>query len=507
MSSFNPSSFTESPFRKHFDTNYVPLDAELELIRAHLLPHETELARLDSLIHTLTVQRNRVNDYIQQHKALTSHPRRLPQDVLEQIFLACLPTRHNAVMSPSEVPLVLGRICSTWRSIAFATPRLWASLHISTEFIARSSTHRNAAFICWLNRSAPLPLSLSIAYPHGHQNSNTSILEHLISFSARWSVLRISNLTYRLHFEPPLSIRRDSYLRTCFAGRVRQKITIVGTMLTGLVPITLFKWDHLTHLTLRGNGGPSEWPTVVHTLHAHRLLQGCTRLISLDLCLYSFDIRGPQMGPFLTPHLESLTIVDWSPHFRALEVLVDWFIMPRLGQFHVAHIEPSKTIPARDAMILERLANRSPLISDLSLNLSDFAAPSFIQIIQFLPRLTKLRVVLWGPIDGGWSPELKPMTADLLSALTPTASAPHPCPALEELITESDWLRDDVLVNFLQAHLNHGTNLRRFELGFHCGRPEIIPDVELFRMRGLEVCLRYKVVDEGPKSNPWEGIE
>ncbi|KAJ7603237.1 hypothetical protein DFH06DRAFT_1256622 [Mycena polygramma] len=79
MSSCNPSSFTESPFREHFNTNYVPLDAELELIRAHLLPHETELARLaKSLIDQLTVQRNRLNDYIEPYRALISHPRRLP---------------------------------------------------------------------------------------------------------------------------------------------------------------------------------------------------------------------------------------------------------------------------------------------------------------------------------------------------------------------------------------------------------------------------------------------
>ncbi|KAJ7603238.1 hypothetical protein DFH06DRAFT_954931, partial [Mycena polygramma] len=51
-------------------------------------------------------------------------------DVVEQIFLVCLPARHNAVMSPAEAPLLLGQICSAWGSIALAMPRLWASLHI-----------------------------------------------------------------------------------------------------------------------------------------------------------------------------------------------------------------------------------------------------------------------------------------------------------------------------------------------------------------------------------------
>ncbi|KAJ7764415.1 hypothetical protein B0H16DRAFT_1265181, partial [Mycena metata] len=120
----------ESPFRSHLGTNYVPSDPEIEEIAAHLAPHEGELALLDALLLELTAQRDRVKDYIDSHKALTSYPRRLPHDIIQEMFLRCLPTRHNAVMSPTEPPLLLGHICSAWRSIAFALPQLWASLHV-----------------------------------------------------------------------------------------------------------------------------------------------------------------------------------------------------------------------------------------------------------------------------------------------------------------------------------------------------------------------------------------
>ncbi|KAJ6514307.1 hypothetical protein C8R47DRAFT_940316, partial [Mycena vitilis] len=118
-----------SPFQPQLHTNYVPSDDEIEQVRAHLMPYEAERTRLDSLIEVLTVQRNRLHDYIEPHAALISYPRRLPQDVVEEIFLACLPTHHNAVMSVTEAPLLLGRICSAWRSIALVAPRLWSSLH------------------------------------------------------------------------------------------------------------------------------------------------------------------------------------------------------------------------------------------------------------------------------------------------------------------------------------------------------------------------------------------
>jgi hypothetical protein len=105
----------ESTFREHLHTNYVPNDAEIECICAHLAPHEAELARLDSLIRELTIQRDRVKAYIEAHRALISHARHLPQDILEEIFLDCLRTHHNAIMSTAEAPLLLSRICSAWR--------------------------------------------------------------------------------------------------------------------------------------------------------------------------------------------------------------------------------------------------------------------------------------------------------------------------------------------------------------------------------------------------------
>ncbi|KAJ7892808.1 hypothetical protein B0H14DRAFT_2685809, partial [Mycena olivaceomarginata] len=78
---------------------------------------------------------DQIQAYIGSHKALISHPRRLPVDILREIFVACLPVDRNAVMSAQEAPLLLGRICSTWRSIVLTTPRLWASLHASFEYI------------------------------------------------------------------------------------------------------------------------------------------------------------------------------------------------------------------------------------------------------------------------------------------------------------------------------------------------------------------------------------
>ncbi|KAJ6539640.1 hypothetical protein B0H19DRAFT_887800, partial [Mycena capillaripes] len=153
----------ESLFTNRLDTNYVPSDEEIDCIRTDLVSHVQELARIDERIRELSAQRDRIQAYIDSHKALISYSRRLPVDIVREIFVACLPTDRNAVMSAQEAPLILCRICSAWRSIALSTPRLWASLHVPFEFIlSNDSESRIQAVTQWLKLSAACPISLSV---------------------------------------------------------------------------------------------------------------------------------------------------------------------------------------------------------------------------------------------------------------------------------------------------------------------------------------------------------
>ncbi|KAF8195629.1 hypothetical protein K438DRAFT_1826258, partial [Mycena galopus ATCC 62051] len=127
----------DSPFANRLNTNYVPSDSETLEIRALLVDPEAQLARIDAQIKEventldqLKTQRASLRQPIDAHRALISPIRRIPQDVLIEIFLSCLPSEHNAIIDPAEAPLVLGRICRYWKSIAYSTPMLWSSLHI-----------------------------------------------------------------------------------------------------------------------------------------------------------------------------------------------------------------------------------------------------------------------------------------------------------------------------------------------------------------------------------------
>jgi hypothetical protein len=50
----------------------------------------------------------------------------LPAEITTQIFTHCVPDRLDLVgqPDPNAAPLLLGRICSSWRSIAEGSPEL-----------------------------------------------------------------------------------------------------------------------------------------------------------------------------------------------------------------------------------------------------------------------------------------------------------------------------------------------------------------------------------------------
>ncbi|KAJ6539119.1 hypothetical protein B0H19DRAFT_1177230 [Mycena capillaripes] len=55
--------------------------------------------------------------------------RRLPRDIIQKIFIACLSPDRNPVIVSTEVPILFGHICSGWKLIARSTPWLWSKLH------------------------------------------------------------------------------------------------------------------------------------------------------------------------------------------------------------------------------------------------------------------------------------------------------------------------------------------------------------------------------------------
>ncbi|KAH9479186.1 hypothetical protein JR316_0007772 [Psilocybe cubensis] len=191
-------------------STYIPNEIELVTIKQHISEHMAELkvleARVDLALKAyedLRTQYDTLSLKIDQYKALASPLRRLPTEILAEIFFYCLPTETNSIISPNEAPLILTRVCSKWRKIALTTPIIWSTIHISTppidsrnsltlrdDYISRQVECRTKLVFDWIARSGECPLYISIFIPvNSHPvwaGFEKQVLRCLNSNSHRW---------------------------------------------------------------------------------------------------------------------------------------------------------------------------------------------------------------------------------------------------------------------------------------------------------------------------------
>ena len=107
-------NITESPFAHLFGTNGIPSDDEASRISKliskpveELRGLNDEITRLLSRLDELRLKRDGIQAYVDAHRGLLTPVRRLPPDLLREIFVRCLPADRNPTRSVSEAPLLL----------------------------------------------------------------------------------------------------------------------------------------------------------------------------------------------------------------------------------------------------------------------------------------------------------------------------------------------------------------------------------------------------------------
>jgi hypothetical protein len=150
-----------SPFASRLGTNYIHPDGEVLEIQSLLVEPVSRLKCLDDriadlqkAISELNEEHSSIANYVEAHRALISPARRLPPDMLQEIFVACLPTHQNCVMlicwrrRTARIPLPFPH--------HFTTPGKCRSRHPTVQQAgSRGSSYYIAIYdppplICWL---------------------------------------------------------------------------------------------------------------------------------------------------------------------------------------------------------------------------------------------------------------------------------------------------------------------------------------------------------------------
>ncbi|KAJ7196761.1 hypothetical protein GGX14DRAFT_326958, partial [Mycena pura] len=117
-----------SPCPELLVTNSIPSDVQINEIQCFIGSAEAKISIIDDQIaqmqrtlDRLGSRRVQLQDLVQSHRSVVSTIRRLPTDILGEIF-------SHASRSPVHSPEALSRlvgVCQRWRTIALASPLLW----------------------------------------------------------------------------------------------------------------------------------------------------------------------------------------------------------------------------------------------------------------------------------------------------------------------------------------------------------------------------------------------
>ncbi|KIM76273.1 hypothetical protein PILCRDRAFT_52577, partial [Piloderma croceum F 1598] len=112
--------------------NYVVSESRAQMICDMISAVQADISRLDgkitrlqAVLDGLTNKRDALQTYTHSHTALVAPIRRLPPEVLLEIFLHYNNENNISDFQLNTAPLLLGSMCSRWRAIALSTPRLW----------------------------------------------------------------------------------------------------------------------------------------------------------------------------------------------------------------------------------------------------------------------------------------------------------------------------------------------------------------------------------------------
>jgi hypothetical protein len=529
----------QTPFADKLHTNYVPLSFEIDQIHQVIAKPlddisqlNEKIAHLQAIIDDLSRERDELSRFVEDHRALLSGVRQLPQEIVQEIFLSCLPNDRNAVMSASEAPVLLGRICKSWRQISLSTPQLWSSLHIPIPDPTYLMEHgrgklleRGAAVKAWLERSGSCPLSLSVI----SESTEIPQVQGESLFAARYFLLAVIDFSKRwkaVDFAIPFSVYQE-YLFTLEKANVPvlEKIRFhcldedsqaplsvetwhLGPMFQtpSLHDIALLyidhssssldlRWECLTHLSLTADnlGNP------LSSMRALEILSQCSKLISCKMV-----IEPKNEGPSLTvtlPFLRSLEIVEGFFH-GDMESFFEMLSLPSLQHFKYLG---RTSVPFKS------------IITQAQIECFELALLGVGQISECLPLLTSLKRLTLSEVSVRSQLARHPiLDNDFLTLLTPLASSGEGfCPRLEEIKFSGSEISDDAICPFLTARTSSTSlypqiaRLKSAKFSFSRQRnvdvfPQLLPLME----EGLEVHLRY--LPDPPtdhRCSPWRGLQ
>ena len=190
-----------TPVPELLGSNAIPSASQTDLVLDTISDTQYQIAVIDANLTGLMVKvdelrskRDALVHYTTRHSALIAPIRRLPPEVMSEIFLHCMapvdPFDPRESPRLDKSPLLVSQLCSRWRKIALSTPRLWTSfaLTIQPKYLKDDVLLAKT----WLGRSGTCPLSIALGSRGNYSRSMQSLTDVFLLHCERWYDIQLS---------------------------------------------------------------------------------------------------------------------------------------------------------------------------------------------------------------------------------------------------------------------------------------------------------------------------
>ncbi|KAF7336540.1 hypothetical protein MSAN_02286100 [Mycena sanguinolenta] len=183
LSRFTQLSTTNSPPR---ETELASIRSIVEKTSTHLASLGAEISRLTNRLRELEEERAAVARYHAQNTSICSPLRRMPTEILAEIFSWMLPSPRD-IPSIHNSPWVLTHVCSRWRAVALSIPSLWSLVIINFK----TGPHYTLEMVkTQIERARSLKIHF-LGDQNGDPLPQIALFQLLAEHSAQWEELNI----------------------------------------------------------------------------------------------------------------------------------------------------------------------------------------------------------------------------------------------------------------------------------------------------------------------------
>jgi hypothetical protein len=340
----------------------------------------------------------------------------LPPEIISEIFVNCLSVPYREP-DPNRAPLLLGRICRQWRSIALSTPKLWSRVvRYDVPDVVVPTDSLCELLKIWLARSGSHPLTIHLTYEDwsGHGVVDHSRLNHqylqdlLLQHAHHWEIVTLAPVHEDLEQFFGDSSQVFPLLKSLDVSCARYEGFEENT--TALLP-SLDNCPQLREFTVHTtllSPFPTQIPWaqltqfVGHSITLEQARQVLQVALHLRICHLDFEERygdsvlldSAENDFFFTlPELKSLELTCEGRLAQDLMPLPTLTI-PALGELHIGGIDSEClttffSFQSRSSCLLTRL--------HVLLELDE---PHLVQFLLAVPHLVELHVQLYVGVLG-----------------------------------------------------------------------------------------------------------